>query len=107
MSDLTNWISQQQRDYQRKLGAWEQALVVIGYDRNRVRKDAHGTFIVWSEYGQRTAYGWEIDHELPKAHFPGIANAPANLRALHWRNNRTKSDGIDIATLSKLLGRNQ
>ena len=99
MSDLTNWINRQQQDYRRKLNAWEQASVVIGYNKNRLRKDAYGTFIVWSEYGQKTAYGWEIDHELPKAYFPGMSNAPANLRALHWQNNRKKSDKIDLRSL--------
>lgn len=50
----------------------------------------------------RTDYGWEIDHELPKSQFPAAANQPGNLRALHWQNNRAKSDKIDIATLLKI-----
>lgn len=104
MSDLTSWIHQQQLEHQRKLSAWSRAHSVPGYNPNLYRRDAYGSWIAWSEYGQQTAYGWEIDHELPKAHFPSLANQPTNQRALHWRNNRTKSDLIDVSTLSRLLG---
>ncbi len=104
MSTLTDWITQQQLHHQRKLNAWNRAFVVIGQDQDKVRKDAYGSLIVWSEYGQQTTYGWEIDHELPKAHFPGVAGHPSNQRALHWKNNRTKSDKVDLNTLSRLLG---
>gem|GEM_PF-4692504 len=81
-----------------------QAAPAQGYDAERVRIDAYGSIIVWDEYGQTTVYGWEIDHELPKSLFPGIASEPGNLRALHWRNNRTKADKVDISTLRRLLG---
>lgn len=99
MGGLNNWITQQQEEYQRKLSAWGRAIPIIGYDQNQTRKDAYGSFIVWSEYGKQTQFGWEIDHELPKSQFPSIANQPANLRALHWKNNRVKSDKIDFRSL--------
>ncbi len=104
MTTLTDWISQQQFYHQRKQNAWNRALPVIGYDQDKVRKDAYGSFIVWNEYGQQTTYGWEIDHELPRAHFPTIAAQPSNQRALHWRNNRTKSDKIDMNTIRRIAG---
>ena len=104
MSDHTSWLSQQRALYQRKLSAWNRAKSVFGYDAVQYRQDAHGSWIAWSEYGQHTQYGWEIDHELPKAHFPGVVNHPGNLRALHWRNNRAKSDKLDLSTIVRLLG---
>lgn len=104
MTTLNDWVNQQQREYQRKLSAWSLAQPTPNYDPTKYRRDAYGSWIAWTEYGQRTAYGWEIDHELPKAHFHGAANQPANQRALHWKNNRAKSDKIDFNTLSRLLG---
>lgn len=102
MSGLNNWITQQQEEYQNKLSAWGRAIPVIGYDQNQIRKDAYGSFIVWSEYGKQTQFGWEIDHELPKSKFPGMAKQLVNLRALHWKNNRAKSDKIDIRSIGGL-----
>ena len=104
MNNQPGWLNQQQALHQRKLSAWSLAQSIAGYDPARYRLDAYGTWIAWSEYGQRTTHGWEIDHELPKAHFPGAANQPANQQALHWKNNRAKSDKIDFNTLSRLLG---
>jgi hypothetical protein len=103
MTDLNNWLDERQRQHVRKQSAWAHALVVEGYDPNQIRKDAYGSVIVWSDYGKTTTYGWEIDHELPKAHFPTIATQPSNQRALHWRNNRTKSDKLDVNTLQRIL----
>jgi len=104
MGDLTSWISQQEQEYQRKRSAWLRAKAMPGYNPDRFRRDAYGTLIAWDEYGNRSMYGWEIDHELPKSLFPGLAAQPFNLRALHWRNNRVKSDKIDMSSLNKLLG---
>lgn len=104
MTTLTDWISQQQFYHQRKQNAWNRTFTVIGQDQDNVRKDTYGSLIVWSEYGQQTTYGREIDHELPKAHFPTIAAQPSNQRALHWRTNRAKSDKFDVNTLQRILG---
>jgi len=104
MNNLNNWLDERQRQHNRKQSAWSHAFTIGGYDPNQVRKDAYGSIMIWSDYGKTTVYGWEIDHELPKAHFPGLIAAPANLRAMHWRNNRSKSDSIDLSTLSNLLG---
>lgn len=68
---------------QRKIAAWNNA--TPGMDP-QFRLDAFGTWIKWSEYGDRTAaFGWEIDHSVPRA--VGGSDAFANLRALHWRHN--------------------
>ena len=103
-SGITGWISQQQQEQQRKQTAWFQARPAQGYDAAAVRIDAYGSYIVWAEYGQTTQFGWEIDHELPKSLFPALATQSTNLRALHWRNNRSKSDKIDLNSLRRLLG---
>ncbi len=104
MSDLNQWVTQQQVEYQRKRNAWNRASISPKHDADKVRIDANGSYIVWAEYGQTTTYGWEIDHELPKSQFPSLASQPVNLRALHWKNNRAKSDKIDPNTLRKILG---
>jgi len=98
--------TQQDNDTIRKLQAWIGARKIAGYEHlaDRMRIDAYDNIILWNEYGQMTKYGWEIDHELPKVHFPNLAQAPTNLRALHWRANRSKSDRIDLASLLKRMG---
>lgn len=88
---------------QQKINAWTKARAVTGYDSGQVRFDEYNSIIVWNEYGMQTQYGWEIDHELPQNGFSALTNVLANQRALHWRNNRAKSDKIDPATLRKWL----
>lgn len=101
---INGWIKKQQQEQQRKQSAWLRATPAQGYDAGVVRIDAYGSYIVWHEYGQTTKFGWEIDHELPKSVFPVLATQPINLRALHWRNNRSKADKIDLNGLYRLLG---
>jgi hypothetical protein len=50
-----------------------------------VRIDCDGRYISWSEYGQYTEYGWQIDHILPRSLLG--SDSPDNLRARHWRGN--------------------
>ena len=70
---------------QQKLAAWRKASPVIGYP-DSVRRDAFGSYILWSDYGNRLSpWGWEIDHTVPAA--LGGGDGLSNLRALHWRNN--------------------
>ena len=106
MSDITSWLAQQQQQYQKKLAAWNRAFVSPNPLHNpaQIRVDAYGSYIVWDQYGKTAQNGWEIDHELPKSQFPGVATHPGNLRALHWKNNRAKSDKLGIDTLRNLLG---
>lgn len=72
---------------QQKIAAWTacqplQQLPPAGY-----RLDAYGNIIAWAQYGSLTQYGWEIDHAHPTA--LGGPDSLSNLRALHWRANRS------------------
>ena len=72
---------------------WRKGAVIPNYDPRVWRRDACGTAMKRSEYGNRDSqYGWEIDHVNP--------NVPAyyrdsltNLQPLQWENNVDKSDG--------------
>ena len=70
---------------------WDKATVVKGYDKDNVRQDACGAWIIRNHYGMRDSdFGWEIDHVYPLA--LGGDDDPANLRAMHWENNLAKGD---------------
>jgi hypothetical protein len=83
---------------EQKINAWQKAKLHPSYPGGNVRIDEYGSAMVWSEYGMLTQNGWEIDHELPLSSFPAFATLTENQRALHWRNNRRKSDKIDLAS---------
>lgn len=69
---------------------WDKADAIDGYDMNMWRKDFAGAWIRRDHYGVESKYGWEIDHLRPVSQ--GGSDELSNLRALHWRNNRKKSD---------------
>lgn len=69
---------------------WQKADTVEGYDSNIWRKDFAGAWIRRDHYGVKSKYGWEIDHLRPSVQ--GGSDELSNLNALHWRNNRKKSD---------------
>ncbi|MGG6270853.1 HNH endonuclease signature motif containing protein [Leptolyngbya sp. AN03gr2] len=71
--------------------AWNKATIVQGYDSNLWRQDQCGAWIYRYSYGKTSEYGWELDHITPKS--KGGSDLLSNLRALHWQNNRSKSDG--------------
>lgn len=73
---------------------WGKALIVAGYNPNIWRKDLVGAWIKYDQYGENTKYGWEIDHLVPVAR--GGSDDIGNLNALHWRNNRRKSDDYPL-----------
>ena len=46
--------------------AWRSAMVVDGYDLDRIRQDACGAWIAYEDYNNRDSmFGWEIDHIYP------------------------------------------
>jgi 5-methylcytosine-specific restriction endonuclease McrA len=75
-----------------KVAAWSKATIIPGYDSAKYRKDRYGMWIEWSEYGKTTGFGWEVDHVQPLSLFG--SDHEANLQALHWQNNRKKSNRL-------------
>lgn len=72
-------------DEERKAAAWARARPIPGSDPALVRRDCDGRIIVWSEYGLRSDFGWQIDHIVPLS--LGGPDSLGNLRARHWRGN--------------------
>jgi len=69
---------------------WEKATPIRGRDEDVWRRDSEGNKIRWGSYGTQGDYGWEIDHKNPVA--KGGTDSLRNLQALHWEENREKSD---------------
>ena len=75
---------------------WNKAKIT---DRNPNiwRKDVADAWICKDCYGATdsvTGYGWEADHCEPVS--KGGKTELANLRPLHWANNRSKSDNFPL-----------
>lgn len=70
--------------------AWEKAAEVRGRSPEVWRRDEEGHLMRWGSYGTQGNFGWELDHRFPQA--KGGTDSSKNLRALHWRENREKSD---------------
>ena len=88
LNEILAELSGQQ--YQRKLKAWDAAQIAPG---TPLRKDACGAWMRWEDYGDTDSqYGWEIDHTVPVS-LGGLSHQ-SNLRALHWKNNRAKSNSL-------------
>lgn len=80
-----------------KRQAWNRAIIIPGYDSSRYRQDIAGAWIGWDYYGntdKELGLGWEIDHIKPLS--KNGQNTAGNRRALHWKNNRAKSDDYPI-----------
>lgn len=70
---------------------WDKASIVDGYNKEIIRKDACGAWIIKNNYGIRDSiFGWEIDHVYPES--LGGGNEIENLRAMQWENNVSKGD---------------
>lgn len=78
-------------DEEKKDYVWNRAQIVEGYDKDTVRKDACGAWILKAHYGMRDSiFGWEVDHVFPIA--LGGDDFDRNLRAMQWENNVSKGD---------------
>lgn len=88
---LLNSLSQISAYEQKKLDVWAKGSPIfqngLHYDAAVWRRDANGSVIKFSEYGNRDSqYGWEMDHfPIPKA--LGGSDDVANLRPLHYVAN--------------------
>lgn len=82
---------------------WRKATPVNGYDASKWRQDFAGAWIGREYYGMTGNFGWEIDHLKPVV-FGGL-DSIENLNALHWQNNRSKSDNYPrFTTIVKAKG---
>ncbi len=76
---------------------WEKGVIVPGYDKNIVRKDCCGAWILRSEYSNRNSkFGWEVDHVYPKS--KGGGDDIENRRPMQWENNLSKGDDFPSYT---------
>lgn len=76
---------------QDRLTIWKKAQTVEGYNPALFRKDCCGAWMAYVKYGDTTnPYGWEIDHVYPQS--KGGDNRLENMRAMNWRNNRSKGN---------------
>lgn len=70
---------------------WSHALIVDSFDKDFIRKDPCGAWIIKNHYGLRDSiFGWEVDHILPI--IMGGDDSESNLRAMQWQNNDSKGD---------------
>jgi hypothetical protein len=88
---------------QNKIAAWTACSPVQGLLPTDYRIDAYGHIIRWQDYGSQGEYGWEIDHRIPNA--LGGSDHPSNLRALHWRQNRSLGGLLGSALNRSMTGR--
>ncbi|WP_282015596.1 hypothetical protein [Marinifilum flexuosum] len=81
----TNFSEEQEQ------AVWNKASIPIEDEKDNWRKDCCGAWIKRSAYGDRDdEYGWEIDHAYPASKTE--INEMFNLRAMNWKNNKSKDD---------------
>lgn len=83
------------RSQQDKIAAWTACRPLDGHSPTDYRVDAYGHIIRWADYGTQGDHGWEIDHEIPSA--LGGSDHSTNLRALHWKRNRSLGGSLGNA----------
>lgn len=82
-------------DEEKKEYCWNHAQIVKGYDKDTIRKDACGAWIIKEHYGLKDSeFGWEIDHVFPV--IMGGDDFEQNIRAMHCKNNESKGDDYPV-----------
>ncbi len=81
-----------------RIAVWNKGRVIPGHNPDVWRWDVYGSVMRYSDYGETTDYGWEIDHVDPNG-----SDDLSNLQPLHWLNNRRKSDKPSLATVLRVL----
>lgn len=99
---MANW------DDNIKRKVWNKCSIVPGKKESEYRLDCLGALIKWSEYGEYSDLGWQIDHIYPEKQLQdrGIKQEKIddeiNLQALNSFNNDTKSDDYPNFDSSKV-----
>lgn len=86
------------KDLWKKDQVWAKGRIIPNFDSTVWRWDSFGSVMKYSEYGQTTAYGWEIDHIDPDG-----SDDLWNLQPLYWLNNRRKSDKTPPQSATDIL----
>jgi len=84
---LLGYLSPSSTEAYPRDAVWQKGRAIQGWNPAEWRMDALGGLMRYAEYGQTTAFGWEIDHINPDR-----ADELWNLQPLYWLNNRRKSD---------------
>jgi len=71
---------------------WLNSKEIPGTNGVDARLDRYGNLMRWSQYGETTEHGWEVDHIIPKSQ--GGSDDISNLEPMHWKANRQKSDRL-------------
>ena len=79
----------------KKNDAWQKAAEIRGRNPDTWRVDPYGNRIRWGSYGTIGEFGWELDHRFPES--KGGSDADRNIQAVHWKENRKKSDKYPYA----------
>lgn len=90
---------------EQKRAIWERGVIDDKYPSEKIRKDACGAFIRYSDFGNRDSiFGWEVDHIYPASKLKegDDVDNPANLRPFHWKNNASKGANYPYYTASMM-----
>jgi hypothetical protein len=88
--DMSRAATSSQYDVRTLMRVWSKAIPAPGTNGVDLRVDRFGNWMRWSEYGQTTPMGWEVDHIVARSE--GGTDDIENLEPLHWKTNRQKGD---------------